>query len=155
MASVAWHFFNQYRADGRVRLFVGSGGYGDGEQRRDFVAVDDVVKVNLDFLDHPQRSGIFNLGTGQASTYNDIAVATINACRAAEGQPAQSLAQLVAGGTITYMPFPDKLVGKYQSYTEADLTRLRGAGYRAPMQSVTEGVARYVNTLLAPNAARS
>jgi ADP-L-glycero-D-manno-heptose 6-epimerase len=154
MASVAWHFFNQYRAEGRVRLFVGSGGYGNGEQRRDFVAVDDVVKVNLEFLDHPQRSGIFNLGTGQAATFNDVAVATINACRAAEAEPAQTLAQLTASGAITYVAFPTNLVGKYQSYTEADLTRLRAAGYRAPMRSVTEGVTHYVNALLSPNAVR-
>ena len=152
MASVAWHFFNQYRAEGRIRAFVGSGGYGDGEQRRDFVAVDDVVKVNLEFLDHPQRSGIFNLGTGKAATFNDVAVATINACRAVEGLPAQTREELLGSGAITYIPFPSHLVGKYQSYTEADLTRLRASGYRAPMQGVTEGVARYVNALLASPA---
>ena len=152
MASVAWHFFNQYRAEGRIRAFVGSGGYGDGEQRRDFVAVDDVVKVNLEFLDHPQRSGIFNLGTGKAATFNDVAVATINACRAVEGLSAQTREELLGSGAITYIPFPSHLVGKYQSYTEADLTRLRASGYRAPMQGVTEGVARYVNALLASPA---
>ena len=135
-----WHFFNQYRADGRVRLFEGSGGYADGEQRRDFVSVDDVVKVNLDFLDHPQRSGIFNLGTGRAATFNEVAAATINACRAAAGEPALALPELVAAGAITYIPFPPALAGKYQSFTEADLTRLRAAGYRAPMLSVEEGV---------------
>src|SRR6478672_7114910 len=70
MASVAFHFYHQFRSSARVKLFEGSGGYGAGEQRRDFVHVDDVVKVNLDFLDHPKRSGIFNLGTGQAETFN-------------------------------------------------------------------------------------
>jgi ADP-L-glycero-D-manno-heptose 6-epimerase len=148
MASVAWHFHRQYRAEGRVKLFEGSGGYAAGEQLRDFVHVDDVVKVNLDFLDHPGRSGIFNLGTGRAATFNAVAVATINACRATAGQPPLTLAELVAAGTITYIPFPPALVGKYQSHTEADLTLLRAAGYREPMQSVEEGVPRYVERLI-------
>jgi len=149
MASVAWHFFNQYRTEGRVKPFAGSGGYAAGEQRRDFVSVEDVVKVNLDFLDHPQRSGIFNLGTGRASTFNEVAAATINACRAADGHPALTHAELAAAGAISYVPFPTILVGKYQSRTEADLTRLRAAGYRAPMLGIDEGIARYVGALLA------
>jgi ADP-L-glycero-D-manno-heptose 6-epimerase len=149
MASVAWHFFNQYRAEGRVKLFEGTGGYGDGEQRRDFVSVDDVVKVNLDFLDHPERSGIFNLGSGKASTYNQMAVATVNACRALEGGAPLSLVELVAAGAIEYVPFPPALAGRYQSFTEADLSRLRAAGYREPMLAVDEGVGRYVRWLAA------
>ena len=148
MASVAFHFFHQYRAEGRVKLFEGADGYAAGEQRRDFVYVDDVVKVNLDFLDHPERSGIFNLGTGAASTFNDVACATINALRKAEGKAALSLPDLVAAGAIGYVPFPPALVGKYQSYTQADLTRLRAAGYQAPMVGVAEGVARYVERLI-------
>jgi len=150
MASVAWHFQRQYREEGRVKLFEGSGGYAAGEQRRDFVAVDDVVKVNLDFLDNPGRSGIFNLGTGKAATFNAVAVATINACRAAAGEPSRTLADLVATGAITYIPFPPALLGKYQSFTEADLTRLRNAGYSAPMLAIDEGVARYVERLISP-----
>jgi ADP-L-glycero-D-manno-heptose 6-epimerase len=149
MASVAWHFFQQYRKDGRVKLFEGSGGYAAGEQRRDFISIDDVVKVNLEFLDHPGRCGIFNLGTGQSATFNQVAVAMINACRAAANQPAQTLPELVDAGTIAYIPFPPALVGKYQSYTEADAARLRAAGYRNPMLSVEEGVARYAASLLA------
>ena len=82
MASVAFHFFNQFRAEGRVQLFEGSGGYADGEQRRDFVSVEDVVKVNLHFLERPELSGIFNLGTGRAQSFNDVACAVVNACRA-------------------------------------------------------------------------
>jgi ADP-L-glycero-D-manno-heptose 6-epimerase len=147
MASVAWHFYHQFRAEGRVRLFEGTGGYGNGEQRRDFVAVEDVVKVNLDFLDHPERSGIFNVGSGGAATYNRMAAATINACRALDGGSALSLPELIAAGMIEYIAFPPALSGKYQSFTEADLTRLRAAGYRAPMLSVEEGVAGYVNWL--------
>lgn len=152
MASVAWHFFHQYRSAGRVKPFEGSGGYAAGEQRRDFVSVDDVVKVNLEFLDHPQHAGIFNLGTGQAATFNEVAVATVNACRAADGQPPLTLPELLAVGAIAYVPFPVHLVGKYQSHTEADLSRLRAAGFRAPMQGVGEGIARYVAALLADPA---
>ncbi len=148
MASVVWHFRNQYASEGRVRLFEGSGGYAAGEQRRDFVSVDDVVKVNLDFLDHPERCGIFNLGSGKAATYNSVAAATINACRKASGGERRSVADLVADGVITYIPFPPSLAGKYQSFTEADLTRLRAAGYRAPMIDAEDGVARYVERLI-------
>lgn len=149
MASVAYHHFNQYHENGKVKLFEGGGGYGNGEQRRDFVFVDDVVKVNLDFLDHPQRSGIFNLGTGRAQTFNELAAATINACRAEEGKPALPLEELVRQGLIEYIPFPLQLVGKYQSFTEADLTRLRAAGYSAQFASVEQGVAKYVQLMTA------
>jgi ADP-L-glycero-D-manno-heptose 6-epimerase len=148
MASVAFHFFHQYRSDGRVRVFDGADGYAAGEQRRDFVCVDDVVAVNLDFLDHPERSGIFNLGSGRATTFNAVAAATINALRAAAGEPALSLPELVRAGAIEYIPFPPALVGKYQSHTEADLARLRAAGYRAPMEGVDVAVGRYVRALL-------
>ena len=86
MASVAWHFFNQYRAEGKVRLFEGSGGYADGEQRRDFVSVEDVVRVNLHFLERPERSGIFNVGTGRAQTFNDVAESVINAVPPGRGR---------------------------------------------------------------------
>jgi len=147
MASVAFHLFHQFRQSGRVKLFEGSGGYGAGEQRRDFVFVDDVVKVNLDFLDHPGRSGIFNLGTGNA-----VALATVNACLAAEGKPPLTLPELVHRGVIEYIPFPPQLVGKYQSYTQADLAALRAAGYAAPMLTVAQGVARYVESLISEGA---
>jgi len=148
MASVVWHFYRQYASEGRVRLFEGSGGFAAGEQRRDFVSVEDVVKVNLDFLDHPERSGIFNVGAGKATTYNAVAAATVNACRAAAGGARQSVAELVAAGVISYIPFPQALAGKYQSRTEADLARLRAAGYAAPMLGIDEGVARYVERLI-------
>jgi len=149
MASVAFHFFNQYRAEGHVRLFEGSGGYGNGEQRRDFVSVEDVVKVNLHFLQNPGRSGIFNCGSGAAQSFNDVAVATVNGCRAAAGEPALALIELQKKGVIRYIPFPGDLKGKYQSYTQADLTALRAAGYASPFMSVEQGVARYCQQLLA------
>jgi len=152
MASVAYHFFNQYRAEGHVRLFEGSGGYTDGEQRRDFVSVEDVVKVNLFFLQNPYQSGIFNCGTGAAQSFNDVAVTVLNSCRGSEGRPPLTLHQLQHQGLIRYIPFPGDLKGKYQSYTQADLTALRATGYQAPFMTVEQGVERYCHQLLAKSA---
>lgn len=146
MASVAFHHFNQYRADGKVKLFDAYGGYERGEQRRDFVYVGDVVKVNLDFLDRGV-SGIYNLGTGRAQSFNELAAATVNSCRALEGKPALPLAELVAQGIIEYIPFPEALKGKYQSFTEADQSQLRAAGYDADFANVEQGVGEYVKWL--------
>jgi len=148
MASVAFHFFNQYRDAGHVRLFAGSGGYGDGEQQRDFVSVEDCVNVIFYFLDHPPRSGIFNVGTGAAQSFNDVAVATVNACRAARAEAPLTLAQMREQKIIRYIPFPDDLRGRYQSYTQADISALRAAGYRARFLTVEQGVARYCQKLL-------
>lgn len=147
MASVAMHFFDQYRATGKVRLFAGSDGYGDGEQRRDFVSIDDVVSVNLHFLGDTDASGIYNCGTGRAQTFNDVAVATINACRAQQGEAALSLDAMRAAGLVEYFPMPADLARKYQSFTEADLSLLRRTGYAAPFAGVAEGVVRYVDHL--------
>lgn len=147
MASVALHCFDQLRAEGRVRLFEGSHGCENGGQKRDFVFVDDIARVNLHFLDHPEQSGIFNLGSGRAREFNAVAVAAINGWRRANGNPPRTLEELQAEGAIEYVPFPDDLRGRYQAYTEADLTRLRAAGYDAPMTTVEEGVSRYVEWL--------
>lgn len=148
MASVAFHHYNQYRETGKVKLFEGDDGYPNGGQMRDFVSIEDIVKVNLWFLDHPDVCGIFNIGSGRAQPFNDVAVASVNACRVAEGKPALTLDELVAQGILEYIPFPDALKGKYQSFTQADLGRLRAAGYTAPMLTVEEGVKRYIETLL-------
>ncbi len=147
MASVAFHFTNQYQAEGKVRLFEGCDGRGNGEQLRDFVFVEDVVKVNLHFLEQP-CSGIFNLGTGRAQSFNDVAVATVNTCRAAQGLSALSLLELQTQGLIEYITFPEALRGKYQSFTQADLTQLRAAGYRGEFATVEQGVEQYVQQLL-------
>lgn len=146
MASVAFHNMNQFLAEGHVRLFAGWDGYGDGEQSRDFISVDDVVAVNLHFLDHPEQSGIFNCGTGRAQPFNDIAAAVVNTLRAEQGVPEASLQELVAAGLIRYIPFPDDLKGRYQSFTQADVTQLRGAGFTAAMRDVRTGVTEYVQT---------
>ncbi len=150
MASVAFHAFHQFMAEGRVRLFVGSDGYADGEQRRDFVHVEDVVRVNLHFLGQRDAAGIFNCGTGRAQSFNDLAAAAVNAVRASRGEPALGLRELVAQGLIEYIPFPPPLVGKYQSFTQADLAQLRAAGYQGDFMTVEEGVAAYVEALLKP-----
>jgi ADP-L-glycero-D-manno-heptose 6-epimerase len=151
MASVACHFFNQYRAAGKVKLFEGSDGYGNGEQRRDFVSIEDVVKVNLYFLDHPAQAGIFNVGTGVAQTFNDVAAAVVNACRRHAGEGELALVEMQQRGIVEYIPFPADLKGKYQSYTQADVGRLRNAGYDDPFLTVEEGVTRYCEHLLAAN----
>ncbi|MEO8136366.1 MAG: ADP-glyceromanno-heptose 6-epimerase [Betaproteobacteria bacterium] len=148
-SSVAWHFFNQYRNEGKVRLFEGSAGYADGEQQRDFVFVDDIVKANLHFLDKADVSGIFNLGTGRAQSFNDVAVAVLNALH--DGPP-RSATEWVAAGRIEYIPFPPALEGKYQSYTQADLTRLRAAGYTAAFAPVETGVPAYIQMLATPKS---
>ena len=144
MASVAYHFFNQYRAHGKIKVFEGSDGYADGEQRRDFVSIDDVVKVNLFFLDHESVSGIFNLGTGRSQTFNEMAVASLNACRALDGKSALTLDEMKAERLIEYVAFPEALKGRYQSFTEANLANLRSAGYSDKFLTVEEGVARYM-----------
>ena len=147
MASVAFHNFNQFRSEGKVKLFGEYNGYAAGEQTRDFISVEDVVKVNLFFFDHPEKSGIFNLGTGRAQPFNDIASTVVNALRALNGEASLSLAELVQRGLIEYVPFPDALRGKYQCFTQADQSRLRAAGYDASFLTVQEGVDRYVRWL--------
>lgn len=144
MASVAFHNMNQFLEHGHVRLFAGWDGYVDGGQSRDFISVEDVVAVNLHFLDHPEQSGVFNCGTGRAQPFNDVAAAVVNTLRAERGEAQLTLAQLVELDLIRYIPFPDDLKGRYQSYTQADVSRLRAAGFSAPMRDVQTGVAEYV-----------
>jgi ADP-L-glycero-D-manno-heptose 6-epimerase len=148
MASVAFHNFHQFQADGRVRLFSGWDGYGNGGQQRDFISVEDVVAANLHFLDKGGPSGIYNLGTGRAQTFNDVALAVLNGLARHAGRPALTLDEAVAQGQIEYIAFPEALKGRYQSYTQADLTRLRQAGYDRPFLGVEEGVGRYMQWLL-------
>jgi ADP-L-glycero-D-manno-heptose 6-epimerase len=132
MSSVAYHHSNQIKETGKVRLFEGYDGYGNGEQSRDFVYVGDTVDVNLWFMEHHDKSGIFNLGTGRSQPFNDVANAVI---------------KFFGKGEIEYIPFPDHLKGRYQSFTEADITALREAGYDAPFLSVEAGVTRYMQWL--------
>ncbi|PIT76712.1 ADP-glyceromanno-heptose 6-epimerase [Limnohabitans sp. JirII-31] len=147
MASVAFHQFNQFNTEGRVKLFGEYGGYASGGQMRDFVFIDDVVAVNLWFLDHPDQSGIFNLGTGRAQPFNDVALSVVNALRTAKGDSALDLAGAAQAGLIEYVPFPDALRGKYQCYTQADLTALRASGCDHAFADVQSGVTQYMATL--------
>ena len=147
MISVALRAYEQLKAEGRVKLFVGSDGYGDGEQQRDFVHVDDAVKVKLWLLENRDVSGIFNCGGGRAQTFNEVAAAVINTVNGSS----LSINELIDGGKIQYIPFPGQLAGKYQSYTQADLGRLREAGYEGSFRSVQEGVAGYVRELMKGN----
>jgi len=152
MASVALHGYNQFRSEGKVKLFAGWEGYGNGEQRRDFISVEDVVEVNMHVLERPSLSGIYNLGTGRAQTFNDVAAAVVNACLRADGKPALALEDMRASGLIEYIAFPDALKGKYQSHTEADNAALRSAGYTKGFLSVDEGVSHYCAHLLESDA---
>ena len=147
MASVAFHQFNQFQAEGKVKLFGEYGGYGAGGQMRDFVYINDVVAVNLWFLDNPQASGIFNLGTGKAQPFNDVAIALVNTLRQTQNDAALSIDEAARGGLIDYIAFPPALVGKYQSYTQADLSALRAAGCDHAFADVQTGVAAYMQWL--------
>lgn len=131
MASVVQHFSRQISESGKVRLFGGSHGYADGEHRRDFVFVEDIVKVNLWAADTADVSGIYNVGTGASRTFNDIAKAVI----AWHGR-----------GTVEYIPMPDDLTAAYQAFTEAELAQLRKAGYSDAFAPIEEGVRRTLET---------
>ena len=132
MASVAFHLHNQLKDNKEIKLFEGSDGYDDGEQRRDFIYVEDVVKVNLWFLENQKVSGIFNIGTGKSQTFNEVAHSVINWNKR---------------GKIYYVPFPRKLKGAYQSYTQANISKLRKAGYKDEFLNVQEGVKKYLDRL--------
>ena len=132
MASVAFHLHNQLKDNEEIKLFEGSEGYDDGEQRRDFIYVEDVVKVNLWFLENQKVSGIFNVGTGKSQTFNEVADSVINWNKR---------------GKINYIPFPERLKGTYQSYTQADISKLRKAGYKDEFLNVQEGVKKYLDRL--------
>ena len=149
MASVAYHQFHQFKNEGRVKLFGEYGGYAPGAQMRDFVFVDDVVAVNLWFFDHPAQSGIFNLGSGRAQPFNDVACAVVNTLRAQDGHVPLALETMAAMGLIEYIPFPDALRGKYQCYTQADLGALRAAGCDHAFADVATGVGQYVQWMSA------
>jgi ADP-L-glycero-D-manno-heptose 6-epimerase len=132
MASVAFHFNNQIETGENPKLFEGSGGFDNGEQRRDFIFVGDVVKVNLWMMAHSEVSGIFNIGTGNSQSFNEVANSVIN---------------YHGKGEINYIPFPDELKDNYQSFTEADLTKLRTTGFDGSFKTVQEGVKEYMQWL--------
>lgn len=132
MASIGYQLYRQLRKRGTLRLFAASGGYADGEQRRDFIYVDDVVAVNIWFFKNSNKSGIFNVGTGKSQSFNEIANAIIGYCQ---------------HGTIEYISFPEKLQGHYQNFTQADISALRASGYDAKFQTVQQGMHSYLQWL--------
>ncbi len=132
MSSVAYHLNGQILRGENPKLFDGYEGHEAGEQKRDFIYVGDVVKVNLWFMEHPEHSGIFNLGTGRSQPFNDVARAVI----AHHGR-----------GEIEYIPFPEHLKGAYQSFTQADMGKLRAIGYQHPFKTVEQGVEEYLQWL--------
>ena len=147
MASVAFHQFNQFKDEGKVKLFGEYGGYAPGGQMRDFVYIDDVVAVNLWFFDHPGKSGIFNLGTGRAQPFNDVASSVVNTLRTLKGEAPLPLPDIAKQGLLEYVAFPDALRGKYQCFTQADLTALRATGCDHVFSDVQAGVDQYVRWL--------
>ncbi len=130
MASMVWQLHHQVKTSGVASLFEGTDGFAAGEQRRDFVFVGDAVDINLFFCSGPARQGIFNVGTGTSRSFNDIARIVIG---------------LLGRGEIQYIPFPESLHGKYQSFTQSDISRLRAAGYERPFTTLEEGIRRLVD----------
>ena len=129
MASIVLQLDDQLSRGDKVRLFGPTRGYEAGEQRRDFIFVKDVVRVALWFWSNPDKSGIFNCGTGSSRTFNEVASQVI---------------RTRGHGEIEYIPFPDSLRGHYQSYTEADLTQLRECGYSPEFVPLEEGIREYL-----------
>ena len=132
MASVAYHLHQQLNEGTEVKLFEGSDGYQAGEQRRDFVYIDDVIKVNIWFMENSDISGIFNVGTGKSQTFNEVA---------------NSVIEFHGKGSIKYIPFPKELIDSYQSFTEANIERLREVGYLEDFLDVQSGIELYLRKL--------
>ena len=132
MASVIFQLHRQLLESGEVKLFKGSGGYPDGEQRRDFVHIDDVVDVNLWFMNNNRASGIFNVGAGRSRSFNDIA---------------RQLIDWHAKGRVQYVDFPEDVLAAYQSFTQADISALREAGYRKPFTGLELGIRKYLDRI--------
>ncbi|KKS44793.1 MAG: ADP-glyceromanno-heptose 6-epimerase [Candidatus Azambacteria bacterium GW2011_GWB1_42_17] len=135
MASVIYHSFNQINLDGAAKLFKSNKpDYKDGEQKRDFIYVKDTAKVINFFLDSPDKNGIYNLGTGRARTFYDLAKATFSA--------------LGREPNIDFVNMPENLKDKYQYFTQAEMAKLRGAGYTQPFYELEDGIYDYVQNYL-------
>ena len=133
MASVVYHAYNQINKTGELKLFKSHhDDYKDGEQLRDFIYVDDIVSVCINLMEKKPESGIYNVGTGKAETFNNVAKAVIDWHKE---------------GGIEYIPFPEHLKGAYQSYTQADISGLKQAGYIKDFLTVKQGVTKYLDWL--------
>ena len=136
MSSVVYHFFNQRKSHSHISLFKGSHGYEDGEQRRDFIHVDDTVKVKNWFKQNPAVSGIYNVGTGTSRTFNDIAVCVLDYYKNED-----------PNAVMSYIDFPEGLEDQYQAFTEADMSLLKSKGYNESFTSLEKGVKLYLDWL--------
>ena len=132
MSSVVFHFFNQLQQDNIIKLFRGSHGYDDGEQRRDFIHVDDTIKVKNWFSNNSNISGIYNVGTGVSRSFNDIANCVL---------------EYFKKGSIEYIDFPKNLIEQYQAFTEAKIKKIREKGYDVKFLSLEDGVKSYLKWL--------
>lgn len=137
MASVIWHAFHQINATGSLKLFKSHRpDYADGEQMRDFIYVKDLVSVCTFLMEHRKNSGIYNLGTGIARSFNDLGKSTFEAMGKAID--------------ITYIDTPVDIRDKYQYFTEANMNKLISIGYRKPFSTLEAGVKDYVQNYLIP-----
>lgn len=127
MASVAFHLFSQIKSGENMKIFEGSENF-----LRDFIYIDDVVSVNNFFFENEKISGIFNCGTGVGESFLEIA---------------KALKEIYTKSNIEYIPFPEALKGKYQKFTQADLTNLRNVGYSKSFLNVNSGVKKYAKIL--------
>ncbi|HPS73869.1 MAG TPA: NAD-dependent epimerase/dehydratase family protein, partial [Bacteroidales bacterium] len=135
MASVIFHSFNQIMETGRARLFRSHRpDFGDGLQLRDFIYVKDVIDVLFFLMEHPDHSGIYNLGTGKARTFLDLATAVFTAL---DREPA-----------IDFTDIPPDIREKYQYFTEAEMSKLRSIGYSKPFTSLEDAIGEYVQAYL-------
>jgi ADP-L-glycero-D-manno-heptose 6-epimerase len=135
MASVIWHAYQQITENGKLKLFKSHrSDFKDGEQMRDFIYVKDLIDVCIFLMEHRKNSGIYNLGTGKARSFNDLGVATFQA--------------LGLTPTIEYIDTPADIRDKYQYFTEANMDKLRSIGYDKPFSSLEEGVSDYVKNYL-------
>ncbi len=138
MASTIFHFNNQLKKYNKCELFTGTDGYGNGEQRRDFIYVEDCANVNIWFMKNSTKSGIFNVGSGISRSFNDVANIIINWNKRKD---------INFDGSINYIPFPSKLYGAYQSFTKADITKLREVGYAMEFHTLEKGINKYLSWL--------
>ncbi len=135
MASVIWHAYQQITKNGTLKLFKSHrSDFKDGEQMRDFIYVKDLIDVCIFLMEHRKNSGIYNLGTGKARSFNDLGVATFQA--------------LGLTPTIEYIDTPADIRDKYQYFTEATMQKLRSIGYDKPFTSLEDGVEDYVQNYL-------
>ncbi len=145
MASMVYHTFNQYSENGKVKLFKShKEGYEDGEQLRDFIYIKDVVDILYFYLFEKIESGIYNLGTGKARSFYDLALNTIRA--------KESNLDINSKDVIEFVPMPEDLRGKYQYFTEATMQKLNRAGYSKPFYTLEEGIKDYVKYLSAEDS---